>query len=97
MGTREKMIDANELLNSIRDDYNINGTHFAMIRRHIEEATAVDAVEVVRCRDCKHKTEYFNSGKFVCKMKQCVVCGCVVGYIKDDDFCSYGERKEGTD
>ena len=47
MDGREKLIDANELLNSIRDDYNINGAHFAMIRRHIEAASAVEAVPVV--------------------------------------------------
>ena len=44
----------------------------------------VDAVEVVRCRDCKH---YDN--------------GFCVGYhahhdIMPDDFCSYGERKDGN-
>ena len=50
MDVREKLIDANELLNSIRDDYNINGENFARIRRHIEAATAVDAVEVVHGR-----------------------------------------------
>lgn len=54
------------------------------------EAPTVDAVEVVRCRDCKHRgTDY-----------------CIF-HIKgepadedlllklDNDFCSYGERKEG--
>lgn len=70
---------------------------FTEADRIIQKIPTVDAVEVVRCKDCKHKTKYFNSGKFVCKMKQCVVCGCVVGYIKDDGFCSYGERKEGDD
>ena len=43
----------------------------------------VDAVEVVRCRDCKHYNEGF-----------------CVGYhahhdVMPDDFCSYGERKDG--
>ena len=45
----------------------------------IEAAPTVDAVPVVRCRDCrKFKT-------YDCRMV-------ASGY---DDFCSYGERKEG--
>ena len=47
----------------------------------IEAAPTVDAVTVVRCRDCrKFKT-------YDCRMV-------ASGY---DDFCSYGERKEGAD
>lgn len=45
---------------------------------------AVDAVEVVRCKDCKRYQldSIFHVG--FCDGKRC----------KDDDFCSYGERKE---
>ena len=45
----------------------------------------VDAVEVVRCKDCKH---YFHYGD--------EVYGCrTYGMLKTnpDSFCSYGERK----
>ena len=49
----------------------------------LEAAPTVDAVEVVRCRDCKHYNEGF-----------------CVGYhahhdSMPDDFCSYGEQKDG--
>ena len=50
MASEKRLIDANDLLNAIRDDYNINGTNFARIRQHIEDAPAVDAVEVVHGR-----------------------------------------------
>ena len=43
-------------------------------------------LEVVRCKDCKHYTS--SSG--------CI--GIMPGYgfdVKPDDFCSYGERREG--
>lgn len=46
----------------------------------------VDAVEVVRCRDCKHyKPDEYEFG-----------CGCDGGlpYVKADDYCSYGERRD---
>lgn len=43
----------------------------------------VDAVPVVRCKDCDH---LFGT--------LCAVCGLLPR--KPDDFCSYGERKEGA-
>lgn len=49
----------------------------------IERAPAVDAVPVVRCKDCKNKG--------MC----CHHNGRYVGQFDDDDFCSYGERKGG--
>ena len=44
-------------------------------------------VEVVRCKDCKyrHKTV---SGLKICQYH-------ITMEAKDDDFCSYGERREG--
>lgn len=63
---------------------------FTEADRIIQKIPTVDAVEVVRCRDCKHRgTDY-----------------CIF-HIKgepadeellrklDNDFCSYGERKDG--
>lgn len=59
----------------------------------IENIPAADVVPVVRCKDCKHfETPY------------CMLCKTRIGagywshdmaYRKPDDFCSYGERKEG--
>lgn len=42
----------------------------------------VDAVEVVRCKDCFH----FWDG--VCKAHNEVI------YVDENDFCSFGERRE---
>ena len=42
----------------------------------------VDSVPVVRCKDCKH--EFGGS---------CIICG--FQKRKPDDYCSYGERKDG--
>lgn len=66
--------------------------------RVIDNATTVDAVVVTRCKDCKYyrnhpnglcylhtepkETERGYSGDAVC--------------VEPDDFCSYGEPKEGT-
>ena len=102
MDIREKqssgksLIDANSLL---RHKRKMSGADFggefwdeAVLISDIKNAPTVDAVEVVRCRDCKHRgTDY-----------------CIF-HIKgepadeellkklDNDFCSYGKRKEGAD
>lgn len=68
MDVRGKLINANELLNSIRDDYNINGANFAKIRRHIEAAPAVEAVEVVHGRWIEQEKYTFGV------MYDCSIC-----------------------
>ena len=55
------------------------------VRKYIKEAPAVDSVIPVRCKDCK----YHN--KPPCPMRLSF------NWTEDDDFCSYGERKEGAD
>lgn len=52
----------------------------------VEVEPTIDAVEVVRCRDCKHRSK---SG--LCNMWS--VFGTVT--TDDDMYCSYGERKDG--
>ena len=59
----------------------------------IAEAPNVDAVEVVRCRDCKrcfkHTTKRNKQQMWICMRNELNVC------VNPDDFCSYGERKDG--
>ena len=59
-----------------------------LIHKHIT-TSAADVVEVVRCKDCKHR----NTPD--CKMwNQCVICGDYHHWERDEYFCSYGERRE---
>lgn len=55
----------------------------------IEKAPTVDAVPVVRCKDFKHLVAVNVNGKGI---PTCRVSGMEVA---PDDFCSYGERREG--
>lgn len=61
------------------------GDHDYYERFEIENAPTVDAVEVVRCKDCFH---YWDG---VCKAHNDVI------YVDDNDFCSMGERKDEID
>ena len=55
----------------------------------LQQMEVVDAVPVVRCKDCKYM-EIDRGGRF------CHVWGGYSG-MGDDGFCNYGERKEGAD
>lgn len=51
----------------------------------IDQVPAADVAPVVRCKDCK-----YNRGS-----KKCLNPDSFFAVPKDDDFCSYGERKDG--
>lgn len=61
----------------------------------VEQMPTIDAVPVVRCKDCK----YYKEGVVLSPQKFCFRLrgrdGEAIGYnFADDDFCSYGERSE---
>ena len=63
----------------------------------LDDAPSVDAVPVVRCKDCKHQEKTFHADK---RMKNggyyVYFCDLAEDYSHvclDDDFCSKGERK----
>ena len=93
-----RIIDADWVLEHTKpyelsdEDWSVTGgTAIRLIHNAIDNAPTVDAVPVVRCRECKHR------GTDDC-----------IFHIKgepadeelllklDNDFCSYGERKEGA-
>lgn len=62
--------------------------------RLIRKAPTIDAVVVCRCKDCKHyRTEtamtFVRNGAHI----RCCDCDNVSRLMRDDDFCSYGERR----
>ncbi len=57
---------------------------------YIDSTCTVDAVPVVRCKDCTHATLYEDSEGLYCTS----ICG-LFTRVMDDDYCSYGERKDG--
>ena len=69
----------------------------------LDKMPTIDAVPVVRCQECKHfrhygKTSLFINGKNI----KAGWCQRRISYDEEyrmtaDDFCSYGERKEGAD
>ena len=76
------LISREALLEAIRTD--VAPLTLSMVFQHIYSAPAVDAVEVVRCKDCKNKGMCaHHNGRYI-------------GQFDEDDFCSYGERRENN-
>lgn len=65
--------------------FNINPRHIELIKN----IPAADVAPVVRCKDCAHATLYEDSEGLYCTN----ICG-LFTRVMDDDYCSYGERKD---
>ena len=92
--SEKRLIDANSLL---RHKRKMSGADFggefwdeAVLASDIKNAPTVDAVEVVRCRECYYKTHDGSGRPYCLQLKM---------YLNKelDFFCKYGERKEGAD
>lgn len=67
----------------------LNSVVHRKIQQLIADTPKVDAVEVVRCKNCKHMIPQSHT-------RYCTVWHAVNG-MGDDGFCNYGERKGGAD
>ena len=54
----------------------------------VKHAPTVDAVPVIRCRDCKYNSN--TDGNYV----NCNIIPQMFGKTPDDNYCSWAERKE---
>ena len=64
----------------------------------IRKRPTIDAVPVVRCRECKYSRINHLMKKDILSCENIDVCGEEYLFERNpNDFCSYGERKEGAD
>ena len=91
MASGKRLIDANRALEIVHEQgiahpnaYYL--TNYAMLV--LQEAPTVDAVEVVRCKDCIRRYD----------TDECPMCflseGQYYEFTRDDGFCDRGERKD---
>ena len=87
----KRLIDADALI-SYMDECSQESrfrVYYGYAKSFIDDAPTVDAVEVVRCRDCIKRYD----------TDECPMCflnrGLYVECTKDDGFCDLGERKDG--
>ena len=82
-----RLIDADTLM----DEANSDRSYGYVDAKQISEAPTVDAVPVVRCRECKYSSYDEIFGNRWCNSH----LGC--RKVKDDGYCYLGKRKEGAE
>jgi hypothetical protein len=108
MATEKRLIDANELITDIQgtaSEVAMNAPYHAewFTRMHdrqceiieiINGQRTVDAVEVVRCKDCKYSYDHEINRNYRCHRHARDGYSQVFdATFTDNDFCSYGERR----
>ena len=64
----------------------------------LDKMPTIDAVSVVRCRECKYSRINHLMKKDILSCENIDVCGEEYLFERNpNDFCSYGEREEGAD
>ena len=99
-----RLIDADALMKTVFNDVvlvdgEVKGVGL-ILAETVDKAPTIDAVPVVRCRECKHRyTEncpmYFHDFYWLEGYGEYVDDDTY--HTEDDYFCPKGERKEGAD
>ena len=113
MANEKRLIDANALIEEwnklanrmARDGDGKIPVDFGLVICELSKTNTVDAVEIVRCQDCKYwgdedgKSQREDGVLFArCNVHNYLIDGRHTGWCPtENDFCSYGERKEGAD
>ena len=86
-----RLVDADKA----RECFGGDGVTGAVMQRMFDSLPTIDAVPVVRCRECKFYRE-FRTKRHNQLMRLCYRMGKhdMEYPVKPDDFCSYGQRKE---
>ena len=84
-----RLIDANALIK----EANAEGAYGYVDANQISEVPTIDAVEIVRCKDCKHYRPQKKSAHWEDRANYCDRF--VTIKTRPYDFCSYGKRKDG--
>ena len=87
-----RLIDGDELIKYIPAEEILSKLAVAL-------AETVDAVEVVRCKDCRYYChhEFFGKPYFTCDIANQYMTGDIIGVgfePPEDWFCANGERRE---
>ena len=91
-----RLIDGNALIELINGGYDLDFDEVPETKREllrmIMEQPTVDAVPVVRCKNCKYFTRDTITGVTIPGTEYCIFT--MNNRIEENDFCSRAERKE---
>ena len=88
-----RLIDGDLLMKTVFNDVvlvdgEVKGVGL-ILAETVDNAPTIDAVPVVRCRECKHHEDE-EIGMVYCP-------NMIGGWVVENWFCADGERKEGAD
>ena len=97
-----RLIDANELIELLAGMQAVCHTHAELVGiskvwQQVKNMPTVDAVPVIRCRDCKHNVanKKIDSLDITDYSGEDIVCDYfMTDGLNPNDYCSYAERKE---
>ena len=97
--SKKRLIDAKEgkkVFSAIAQPAEYKGViHMVVPISEIDKLPTVDAVPVVRCRECMHwKPTGSKAGNSFSDMEYIGGCEFTNYCRRESDFCSYGERKD---
>ena len=100
MENEKRLIDAKagkKVFSAIAQPAEYKGViHMVVPISEIDKLPTVDAVPVVRCRECMHwKPTGSKAGNSFSDMEYIGGCEFTNYCRRESDFCSYGERKDG--
>lgn len=82
-----RLIDADALIKEANSD----GAYGYVDAKQIADAPTIDAVKIVRCKDCKHYRPQKKSAHWENRTNYCNRI--VTIKVQPHDFCSHGEQK----
>ena len=85
-----KLVDADKA----RECFGGDGVTGAVMQRMFDSLPTIDAVPVVRCRECKHARKSEEAFDFDGETPLCE-CAYMTQPNRWHEFCSWGKRKEG--
>ena len=93
-----RLIDADALMEKLEERYNFFVIEYGYRDQYtsgfgdavdkVEAAPTIDAVPVVRCKDCKYWNKRYEA------MGMCMKHNAIVTFTKPDFYCAWGERKQ---
>lgn len=91
-----RLIDAKALETQTKEAFKENPVVMGMLLRWIRKQPTIDAVPVVRCKDCDYSRPLNRKDPFENTFTEgCIWCHKHGDAVFENDFCSYGVRKEG--
>ena len=93
-----RMIDADALKEGLKEKMFGHPFERIFLSSVVDSAHTIDAVPVVRCRECQHgKPSGSKAGNSFSDMEYIGGCEFTKYCRRESDFCSYGEKRRDKD